>query len=57
MIPPSIVNRVVLDEMQLLQLLQHDMDIDVVLFRVLSKEAKHTNAENVKDPDSNDYVV
>ena len=57
MIPPSIVNRVVLDEMQLLQLLQHDMDIDVVLFRVLSKEVKHTHAENVKDLDSNDYVV
>ena len=57
MMPSSIVNRVVLDDMQLLQLLQQDMDIDVSLLRVLSKEAEHTHAENVEDPYSNDYVV
>ena len=54
---PSIVNRFVLDDMQLLRLLQQDMDIDVGLLRVLSKEAKHNHAENVEDPDSDDYVV
>ena len=55
--PPSIVNRVVMDDMQLLRLLQHDMDIDVGLLRVLSKEAEQTHAENVEDPYSDDYVV
>ena len=55
--PPSIVNRVVLDDMQLLRLLQQDVDIDVGLLRVLSKEAEHTHVENVEDPDSDDYVV
>ena len=57
MMPPSIVNRVVLDDMQLLRLLQQDMDINVEISRVLSKEADHTHADNVEDPDSDDYVV
>ena len=57
MMPPSIVNRVVLDDMHMLRLLQHDMDIGVGLFRVLIKEVEHTHTENVEDPDSDDYIV
>ena len=57
MMPSSIVNRVVLDDMQLLRMLQQDMDINVGISRVLSKEAEHTHAKNVEDLDLDYYVV
>ena len=50
------MNRLVLADMQLLPLSQQDMDIDVGLLSVLSKEAEHTRAKNVEDLDLDDYV-